>query len=137
MISRFDILFLLLFSTVALPWGIMIFNAEKELIALEPATAELEDYYYDFEGNKFDTPDEYVKAVADKGGDVAKAKAVSENPIFEADLAKIDKKSGVVLIKGRRTRSGLPRGRHVPPPRTRRGPRGPQHDWPRSRHASR
>jgi cytochrome c oxidase cbb3-type subunit 2 len=106
MISRFDILFLLLFSTVALPWGIMIFNAEKELIALEPATAELEDYYYDFEGNKFDTPDEYVKAVADKGGDVAKAKAVSENPIFEADLAKIDKKSGVVLIKGRRNKQG-------------------------------
>lgn len=108
MISRFYILIIILFSTVALPWGIVIFNAEKELIALEPASSELEVYYFDQEGNEFDTTDDYVAFVEDNGGDVAKAKAASENPISESEISNIDENAEAALIIGHRNTQGEP-----------------------------
>ena len=74
MIGRFDIFFLLLFASVALPWGIMIYKAEEQLMALEPVSAQVEGYFEDSAGNAFDTPEEYIAYVKKAGGDVAKAK---------------------------------------------------------------
>ena len=108
MISRFDILFLLLFSTVALPWGIMIFNAEEELIALEPASSELESYYIDQEGNEFDSAEEYIASVEKNGGDAAKAKQDVENEDAEWESSNKVKKSDATLIKARRNMQGEP-----------------------------
>lgn len=58
MTSRFPVFLILMFATVALPWGILIFNAEEDLATLRPTTSELETYYVDKDGKEFEEPGE-------------------------------------------------------------------------------
>jgi cytochrome c oxidase cbb3-type subunit 2 len=57
MSSRFPVFFILVFATVALPWGILIFKAEEQLVSLRPSTSKLEYYYVDKDGNEYDSAD--------------------------------------------------------------------------------
>jgi len=83
MISRSWIFFLLLFATVALPWGIVIYKAEEQLLAIEPASENQEVYFKDRAGEEYASPAEYIASVEENGGDVTKAKIDATNPIPE------------------------------------------------------
>ena len=85
MISRSWIFFLLLFASVALPWGMLIYKAEKQLLAIQPATEVQEAIFKNRAGKAFASPQEYLAYVEESGGDLKKAKLDVADPIGEWD----------------------------------------------------